>query len=47
MENTLLSIIMPAFNAEKSIRQSIESVLSNRSKNIELIVINDGSTDST
>ena len=47
MEKTLLSVIMPAFNAEKSIKKSIESVLSSRSENIELIVINDGSTDLT
>lgn len=47
MNNTALTIIMPAFNAEKTIGTSIESVLSNKSENFELIVINDGSTDST
>jgi glycosyltransferase involved in cell wall biosynthesis len=38
---------MPAFNAEKYISQSIESVISQRYKNWELIIINDGSTDKT
>jgi glycosyltransferase involved in cell wall biosynthesis len=50
MSNTtfpLISIIMPAFNAEHYICESIESVLGQSYPNIELIVINDGSTDNT
>ncbi|MGP5548344.1 glycosyltransferase [Psychrobacter alimentarius] len=42
-----LSVIMPAFNAEKTIELSIKSVLSQTWRNIELIVINDCSTDHT
>jgi glycosyltransferase involved in cell wall biosynthesis len=38
---------MPAFNAEPYICESIESVLGQSYPNIELIVINDGSTDNT
>jgi glycosyltransferase involved in cell wall biosynthesis len=50
MSNTtfpLISVVMPAFNAERFICESIESVLHQSYPNIELIVINDGSTDNT
>lgn len=47
MSELKLSIIMPAYNAEKTIKEAIKSVLSSRSDNFELIVINDGSADST
>jgi len=42
-----LSVIMPAYNAEKYIERSMESVLSQDYENMELIVVNDGSSDST
>lgn len=43
----LLSIVMAVYNEEKYIKYAIESILSQSYKNIELIVVNDGSTDST
>lgn len=42
-----LSVIMPAYNAEKYIERSIASVLSQGYENMELLVVNDGSVDST
>ncbi len=43
----LVSIMMPAFNAERYIAAAIESVLSQTMEDWELIIINDGSTDKT
>jgi len=45
--NPLVSVIMPAYNAELFIRESIESVIKQTYSNWELIIINDGSTDDT
>ena len=42
-----LSVIVPAYNAEKTIRQSLDSILHQTRAVDELIVINDGSTDGT
>lgn len=41
----LVSIIVPVYNVENYIDQCINSIISQTYKNIELIVINDGSTD--
>lgn len=46
-EVPLVSIIMPAYNAEKFIKQAIISVQNQTVKNWELLVIDDCSTDST
>lgn len=43
----LVSIVMPAFNVEKTIVRAIDSVLKQTYSNIELLIINDGSTDNT
>ena len=43
----LISIIMAAYNAEKTIEQAISSVLSQTYSNFELIIVNDCSKDGT
>lgn len=43
----LISIIMAAYNTEKTIEQAINSVLSQTYTNFELLVVNDCSTDRT
>jgi len=46
-KNPLISVVIPCFNSEKFIRESIKSVLNQTYKNIEIIVIDDGSDDSS
>ena len=46
-QNHKISIIVPAYNVEKYISQCLESLVNQTYKNIEIIVINDGSTDGT
>lgn len=41
----LISIIIPVYNAEKFLDRSIQSVINQSYKNIELVLVNDGSTD--
>ncbi|WP_281699829.1 glycosyltransferase family 2 protein [Cetobacterium somerae] len=43
----MLSVIIPAYNVEKYIERCINSVLNQYLKNIEIIVIDDGSKDKT
>lgn len=47
MEKELVSIIIPAYNAEHHISRCLESILGQTYQNLEILVIDDGSTDGT
>ena len=42
-----ISVIVPAYNAESTLRVAVESILSQQLPGMEIILVNDGSTDST
>lgn len=46
MDN-LLSVIVPVYNAEKHLSRCIESILNQEYRNIELVLVNDGSKDAS
>lgn len=46
-ENPKVSIIIPVYNVEKYLRQCLESVINQTYKNLEIILVNDGSTDNS
>lgn len=45
MDNISLSVIIPVYNAENYLKKSISSYTFNKSKEVEFICVNDGSTD--
>lgn len=45
--NELISVIIPIYNDEKYLESCVESILEQTYTNIEIILVNDGSTDST
>ena len=45
--SNLVSVIVPCYNCEFSIERCLKSILNNTYKNIEVICINDGSSDNT
>jgi len=46
-ENPLVSVVMPAYNAEKYLSEAVESILNQTFKDFEFIIIDDGSSDGT
>src|SRR4051794_31356744 len=47
MKNSLISVIIPTYNRSKKVIHAIESVLAQDYEPVEVLVIDDGSTDDT
>jgi len=45
INNPKVTVLMPVYNSEKYLRESIESILNQTFTNFEFLIINDGSTD--
>ncbi|MEL1240115.1 glycosyltransferase family 2 protein [Flavobacterium flavipallidum] len=45
MNNNLISVIIPVYNVSKYLRQCLDSIINQTYKDLEIILINDGSTD--
>lgn len=43
--NDLISVIVPIYNVEKYLEKCVKSIINQKYKNLEIILINDGSTD--
>lgn len=47
MENIKISVIIPVYNVEKYIGQCLDSIVNQTYKNLEIIIVNDGSNDNS
>jgi glycosyltransferase involved in cell wall biosynthesis len=47
MINDIVSIVIPAYNAEKYLKETVNSALASSYQFLEIIIVNDGSTDKT
>lgn len=47
MENVLVSVVIPAYNAENYIQECLQATVEQTYKNIEVIIVDDGSRDTT
>ncbi len=46
-DNELISVIIPTYNHERYVQETIRSIINQTYKNLELIIIDDGSSDNT
>lgn len=45
--NNLISVIVPVYNASRYLERSLGSIVNQTYKNLEIICVNDGSTDNS
>ena len=47
MANPVVSVIIPVYNVEQYLAECLDSVINQTYKNLQIIVVDDGSTDSS
>ena len=47
MFDSLISVVVPVYNRQKTLRVCVESILNQEYGNFEIILVDDGSTDQT
>jgi glycosyltransferase involved in cell wall biosynthesis len=47
MQPNMVSVLMPCFNAEQTVDEAVESLLAQTFRNLEIVAVDDGSTDAT
>ena len=45
--NKKVSIIIPVYNTEKYLEKCLDSIINQEYRNLEIIIVNDGSTDNS
>ena len=45
MDEAQISVIVPVYNVEKYLKRCLDSLINQTMKEIEIIIVNDGSTD--
>lgn len=47
LKQPLISVVIPVFNVEKYLKKNLDSIISQTYKNLQIILVNDGSTDNS